>query len=61
MKKQAKVQEADEGGLVVLAIRLTPEERDKIHLAAMTVGGRQHMTQWVREILLEAAGKVLKK
>ncbi len=56
-----KAEQEDESKQVVLAIRVTPEERDQIHFAAMKVGGRQHMTQWVRTILLEAAEKVLKK
>ncbi len=59
-KKQSAADPETDGNLVVLAIRVTPEERDQIHFAAMKVGGRQYMTQWVREILRDAAKKVLK-
>ncbi len=59
-KKQPTADQETDGKQVVLAIRVTPEERDQIHFAAMKVGGRQYMTQWVREILLDAAKKVLK-
>ena len=55
----AKKKDAAEASkMVVLAVRLTEEEREIVHAAATRAGGRQNMTAWVKETLLEAAKKV---
>lgn len=54
----AKKKDAEQGPkTVVLAVRLSEEEREIVHAAATRAGGRQNMTAWVKETLLEAAKK----
>ncbi len=61
-KKALKAAPAAEENKVVLAIRVTPEERDQIHDASRKVTGqRQAMASWVRDVLLSEAKRVLGK
>ena len=63
MAKTSKKEEAAaDSGLVVFALRLTPEQRDLIHEAAQkTLGGRGKATQFALKALVDAAEKALKR